>query len=84
MLYSHDERVFPHSYLMENKFLGLCDTWCNHKQERIVSGLSKTFHYPEEGRGMKLSVFFFEGEGHKTGFPKEQKLFLSSPPPLSE
>lgn len=39
----------------------------------------KTFHYHEEYRGMKLSVFS-EGEGHKTGFQKEQKLFLSSTP----
>lgn len=42
-------------------------------------GHSKTFHCPEEGRGMKLSVLKRGGE--QDWVTKKQKLFLSSPPP---
>lgn len=70
------------SYLIQHFWTAVTNIWCSHKKVRIVQGFSKiykTFHYPVECRGMELSVS--QWEGHKTGFPKELNLFLSSPPP---
>lgn len=48
-----------------------CEPWWNLAHMVLAKASAKTFHYPEEGRGMTL-LCFEKGRGNKTGLPRSK------------